>query len=135
MDLQPHLDRIDTPAPEPAIRLAMLTLLSAAAEEISAELAPGSVEVRLRGGDPQFVVTRPAGGGPPPAAPVPDEAATARISLRLSDRLKSGVDEAAGAEGISVNTWLVRVVAAALEGTPAAPRGPRIGQSYTGWSR
>jgi hypothetical protein len=132
MDLQPYLDSIGTPPVEPAIRLAMLNLLSAAADEISASLAPGSVEVRLRGGDPQFVVDRPASAAPPPAPPVADEAANARISLRLSDRLKAGVDEAAGHEGISVNTWLVRVVAAALE-TP--PRGLQIGQSYTGWSR
>src|SRR5437588_11084982 len=42
-----------------AIRLALQDLLAAAAEEITCELAPGSVELRLRGRDPEFVVTPP----------------------------------------------------------------------------
>ena len=36
----------------------LLEALSAAADEITRELAPGSVEVRLRAGDPEFVVAR-----------------------------------------------------------------------------
>src|ERR671922_41712 len=44
---------------ESATRLALLEALSSAADEITAELAPGSVEVRLRGRDPDFVVTPP----------------------------------------------------------------------------
>ena len=39
-----------------AIRLALLESLSAAADELTLELAPGSVEVRLRGGEPSFVI-------------------------------------------------------------------------------
>src|SRR4249920_1079692 len=42
-----------------AIRLALQDALSAATEEITTELAPGSVELRLRGRDPEFVVTLP----------------------------------------------------------------------------
>src|SRR4051812_11286260 len=42
-----------------AIRLVLLEALSAAADEITRELAPGSVDVRLRGRDPEFVVTSP----------------------------------------------------------------------------
>ena len=42
------------------MRLALLEALSAAADEITRELAPGAVEVRLRGSDPDFVVTLPA---------------------------------------------------------------------------
>ncbi|WP_261555016.1 hypothetical protein [Frankia tisae] len=44
---------------ESAVRLALLEALSAAADEITRELAPGSVDVRLRGRDPDFVVTPP----------------------------------------------------------------------------
>ena len=40
-----------------AIRLTLQDALAAAAEEITRELAPGSVELRLRGRDPEFVVT------------------------------------------------------------------------------
>ena len=42
-----------------AIRLALQDALAAATEEITTELAPGSVELRLRGRDPEFVVTLP----------------------------------------------------------------------------
>src|SRR5436309_9217023 len=42
-----------------AIRLTFQDVLVAAAEEITCELAPGSVELRLRGRDPEFVVTPP----------------------------------------------------------------------------
>ena len=40
-----------------AIRLALLEALTAAAEELTSELAPQSVEVRLRGRDPEFIVS------------------------------------------------------------------------------
>src|ERR1022692_5320629 len=46
---------------ESAIRMTLLDALSAAADEITRDLAPGSVELRLRGREPSFVVT------PPPA--------------------------------------------------------------------
>src|SRR3954469_1775362 len=42
-----------------AIRLTLQDALVSAAEEITRELAPGSVELRLRGRDPEFVVTAP----------------------------------------------------------------------------
>src|SRR5690242_4684994 len=45
---------------ESAIRMTLLDALSAAADEITQDLAPGSVEVRLRGRDPNFVVSLPA---------------------------------------------------------------------------
>src|SRR3954465_4937746 len=40
-----------------ALRLMLLGALSAAADEITQEMAPGSVQVRLRGLEPTFVVT------------------------------------------------------------------------------
>ncbi|MFD0788383.1 hypothetical protein ACFQZ8_31095, partial [Micromonospora azadirachtae] len=45
-----------TGALESAIRMTLLDTLSAAADEITRDLAPGSVELRLRGRDPNFVV-------------------------------------------------------------------------------
>ncbi|GIH18564.1 hypothetical protein [Rugosimonospora africana] len=148
-DAQAFLDRFVGPL-ESAIRLNMLNALSAAADEISTGLAAGSVYVRLREGNPEFVVDSPASGGMPedvaddmspaaPAAPLADDGATSRISLRLPERLKSRVDEAAGREGLSVNTWLVRVVAATIEAEDrrgsSGRRGLQIGQSYRGWTR
>ena len=48
-----------TAALESAVRLTLLDALSAAAAEITSELAPGSVELRLRGSEPEFVVAMP----------------------------------------------------------------------------
>jgi hypothetical protein len=140
-----------------AVRLVLLDALSAAAGEISAELAPGSVDVRLRGGDPEFVVAAPpapaeatgptpvpAYGQPPVAPPAAaadaDAAATTRTTLRLPDHLKTQVEVAAARDGISVNAWLVRAVATALEqatGRPAAQGrpDPRTSNRMTGWVR
>lgn len=149
-----------------AVRLVLLDVLSAAAGEISAELAPGSVDVRLRGGEPEFVVaaapapaptpwtatTTPAHPlavlpSPPnpsdlPAPPTSDAEAgsTTRTTLRLPDHLKSQVEVAAARDGISVNSWLVRAVAASLEQTtggsvPPVRTDPRSANRVTGWVR
>jgi hypothetical protein len=128
---------------ESAVRLMLLDALSAAADEITRELAPGSVELRLRAGEPDFVVT-PAPADEPAemtlddaelAPPEADEAATARINLRLPEQLKAGIEQAAGRERLSVNSWLVRVAAAALAPDDGRRRGGRVGQGYTGWVR
>ncbi|QES48149.1 hypothetical protein DEJ50_10325 [Streptomyces venezuelae] len=145
-------ERLTAPL-ESAARLTLLNALSAAMGEVTRELAPGSVDVRLRGLDPEFVVTAPPAGLPeggpgpgpaaqqapapqPPAAPVAD-GDTARINFRLPAHLKSRVEDAAAAEGLSVNAWLVRAATAALE--PAAPGRSssryRGDQGFTGWVR
>ncbi|WP_454049838.1 histidine kinase [Cellulomonas sp. Marseille-Q8402] len=138
-----------------AVRLVLLDALSAAAGEISADLAPGSVDVRLRGGDPEFVVdapavreapAAPAAAAAPAPAPVPgfpvadaDEGTTTRTTLRLPDSLKAQVEVAAARDGLSVNSWLVRAVAAALEPTADRPalqaRPEQRGTRLTGWVR
>ncbi|GAB3167799.1 toxin-antitoxin system HicB family antitoxin [Myceligenerans halotolerans] len=127
-----------------AVRLVLLDALSEAAGEISAELAPGSVDVRLRGGEPEFVVA-PAAPAEPAAAPAAasadvDGAATTRTTLRLPDRLKAQAEVAAARDGVSVNTWLVRAVAAALEPSaggpaPQAGTGRQARNRHTGWVR
>jgi hypothetical protein len=170
-----------------ATRLVLMEALSAAADEITRDLAPGSVEVRLRGRDPDFVVTPPLaddsfddeaapdqhgglrnapagavevamGGGPvaeggSASSPTDvDEGGTSRITLRLPERLKPRIDEAAGRAGLSVNAWLVRVIAAALVAGdpgqgghpgsgpgsglgPGRRAGTGLGRGFTGWVR
>ena len=129
-------ERLST-ALDSAARLVLLEALSDAASEITRELAPGSVDVRLRGRDPELVVTQPAEFSAPPApvAEIEDDAATSRTTLRLPDQLKARVDKAAAEDGVSVNAWLVRAVAAALEpkSRRAAQRESRSGDSFTGW--
>ena len=136
-EVQAVLDRFTAPL-ESAIRLAMLNVLSGAAEQISLDLAPGSVDVRLRAGNPEFVVRTPAPAEQPAPAPAftpaDDDGPTARISLRVPERLKALVDEAAAREGLSANAWLVRIVSSAVDGQGRkASWGPKLGQSYTGW--
>jgi hypothetical protein len=143
-EAQALAERLTAPL-ESSVRLALLSALSAAAEEITGQLAPGSVDVRLRGSDLGFVVTPPPAEAPPaaPETAVPDvdEGSTVRITLRLPEQLKTRVEEAAARLGSSVNTWLVRAVAEALaraDRPPAAePRRSRwsSGQSFTGWVR
>src|SRR4029453_7881036 len=124
-------------------RLAMLEALSAAADEITGELAPGSVEVRLRGRDPEFVVTTPpadrpvaAAAAPPAPASVDDEeGGTTRLTLRLPNHLKPHIDEAAARPGLSVNALVRRAVAGAVQPAAERRRGSPIGQRYSGWVR
>jgi hypothetical protein len=145
-----------------AIQLTLLEALSVAADEITRELVPGSVEIRLRGLDPTFVVT------PPPADQAYDDeddgtsrievapsladmapantngegSATSRINFRPPEYLKARIEEAAARERLSVNAWLVRSISATLESEDRdrrperrAPRRrtPGRAERYTGW--
>ena len=80
-DARALAERLSAPL-DSAARLVLLEALSAAAAEITRDLAPGSVDLRLRGREPSFVVTSPVPDqpfdepGPPPAdvsAPIPPE--------------------------------------------------------------
>jgi hypothetical protein len=128
-----------------SVRLTLLEVLSAAAAEITTRLDGSVIDVRLAGGEPEFVVTTPpAEHGAAPDTPDGPEPADAsddmtRITLRLSGPLKAKVDAAAAAAGLSVNAWLVRAVSRALDapgGGPTRPqRGPGIGSRFTGYAR
>lgn len=137
---------------EAATRLVLLEVLSAAASDITRELAPGSVDVRLRGRDPEFVVTPPPTNqtfeevaktspltSPSASQNAPaegDEGGIWRTTLRLPDTLKLRIEEAAARERVSVNSWLVRAVSDALE--PKEHRsggGSTNGERFTGWVR
>lgn len=146
-DARDLAERLTAPL-ESAARLILLEALSAAANEITRELAPGSVDVRLRGRDPEFVVTsppaqqdfdgvedRPAETAPRSAAVADtDEGSTTRTTLRLPEQLKLRVEDAAGREGLSVNTWLVRAVSAAVDPGNRVRRSSSTGGTrFTGW--
>ncbi|HEX3679365.1 MAG TPA: histidine kinase [Galbitalea sp.] len=124
-----------------ATRLVLLDALSAAVGEITQDLAPGSVDLRLRGREIEFVVTLPNTDSDtddlPAAAADLDDASTSRTTLRLPDALKARVDEAALADGLSVNSWLVRAVTAALlpKQRRSTQRTLRSGDNFAGWAR
>lgn len=107
-------------------RLCLMQTLSEAADEVTSQLSNASVEVRLRGGEAELVVTELPVEPTPAPAPPPAETSgdVARITLRLPESLKETVEQAATAEGISVNAWLVRAISTAVSGRPTPPGGP-----------
>jgi HicB family len=108
---------------DPAFRLALMDALSQAAAEITSELPAGSIDVRLKGREPQFVVDVPtmpmqAPTPAPPHAPTAEEAeeedgSVARITLRIPESVKYKAEELATKSGHSLNSWIVNVVRAA----------------------
>jgi hypothetical protein len=141
-------------AAAPAVRLAILGAVSQVADEVTAALldAPGSPLVSVRLDDDEVQVDVRLAAAEPAEPPRDDGDPTARISLRLSESLKSDVEAAAARDGVSVNTWLVRAASAALNpgpfagfakqfgsdtepGRPGGPNRDRPGtaQRITGW--
>jgi Arc-like DNA binding domain len=134
-------ERLGT-ALESSTRLALIHALSDAAGTISAELAPSSVELRMVGTDPEFVVTVQSGEAEPtllmpesgetsqgaeePSTTDAEDEPVARITLRLPQSVKTRVDEVASSEGISTNAWLIRAVMDALaERSSSRPEWPQ----------
>lgn len=134
---------------ESSVRLMLLEVLSDAANEITLELAPGSVEVRVRGREPELVVTPAPVAASTSAVTSPDvtdtaldidDSGTARITLRLPESLKQRVEERSARQSISVNSWLVRAIAAAVETPGDANSADRtsptsVSSRFTGWVR
>ena len=131
-----------------SVRLALLDVLSAAAEEITASLDGATIDVRLTGTQPEFVVNVPHDTRDPgfeAGGDAGDEAGSARVTLRLSESLKARVETAAVNAGVSVNAWLIRAISRSLETPPSGARprpqfppppgrkGP--GKRYTGFAR
>ena len=128
-----------------AVQLALQHALADAADEITTELAPVAVELRVRGRELAFVVTSPPteqsdDDAPPPsdAAPDDDSGEIARINVRMPEHLKARVEHAADAQRMSTNAWLVRAAATALDWVEAPTqnsRAPRGGERYRGWAK
>jgi Ribbon-helix-helix protein, copG family len=156
-DARELAERLTAPL-DAAVRLTLLDALEQAAAEITRELAPGSVELRLRAGSPEFVVTQPVAAGEVDPGNYGDLASVAmdaamswvtggsgdremaRLNLRLPEQLKARIDEAADRAGLSTNAWLVRIAAAAIESEqpgpgPTEPKRRRGTQTYKGWVR
>ncbi|HJQ01515.1 MAG TPA: hypothetical protein VJ851_07935 [Jatrophihabitans sp.] len=145
-------------AADSAVRLAVLQALTRASTELADALSDAAairgltwipeISVQLDGDRLGFTVAaEPADTRADTAAGTdgtagPDRAeATARISLRLTEALKAGIEQAADRADISVNSWLVRVATAALHEDPsrtgadgwASRQGGRGGKRISGW--
>jgi hypothetical protein len=103
---------------EPSVRLRIIDLLSEVALKLNGQLDSGHIEVRLAGREPELVfVDEPVAPDEPPS---PGDDLSARITLRLPEGLKAGIEVAAAREGVSSNAWIVRALARSLE--PRAAR-------------
>src|SRR5712691_8066984 len=108
--------------------LRLLAVLSEAALEVSSQLPSGRVEVHLAGQEPSLVYVEAEDTAQAPAA---EDGLTARITLRLPDSLKASLEAAAGREGVSVNTWIVKALARGLSNAAVS----RIGSRLTGFGQ
>src|SRR5262245_46329231 len=113
---------------ESSLSRRLLEALGEAALELSSQLEDGRIEVRFAGSDPEFVYVREESDEPQGS---PDEALTARITLRLPEALKQRVEEAASREGVSTNTWIVQALGRVASGATRRSSGRRL----TGYGR
>lgn len=132
---------------DPAVRMVLLEALAEATAAISAQLDTDTVDVRLNGREPEFVVTSlgagagfaaPSGPPTPPTPPLPDDGTQARITLRMPDVLKARAEELAVDLSQSLNTWIVDAIRDGIEGAghgPATSPPPRRGRTrrVQGW--
>lgn len=123
---------------EPAARLAIMNALSDLAAEVTASLDDHVVDVRLDGRDVQVVVTGTAAPREEPREeepplPPPDEGGDmSRMTLRLFEQLKSKAEQAAAAQGVSLNTFVQQAVQGALHGK-GKYRGKDWGARWGEW--
>lgn len=104
----------------PSARLAIMNALADLAAEVTASMDDQVVEVRLDGRDVQVVVTStatPPHEEPTSTPPPMDEGGDmSRMTLRLFEQLKAKAEQAAAAQGVSLNTFVQHAVQSALHG-------------------
>ncbi len=116
-------------AMEGPITARLLESLGQLAAEFDRSLPGGRVEVRLMGADAELVFVEEEAQAD--AAEADDEDMSARITLRLPGQLKARVEVASAREGVSVNTFVVRV----LGQQSRTERGPKVGRRLSGYGR
>ncbi|MDT8914821.1 toxin-antitoxin system HicB family antitoxin [Amycolatopsis sp. PS_44_ISF1] len=103
---------------EPSARLTLMNALADLAAEVTAALPGQVVDVRLDGRDVRVVVTGAAEETPRPDRPQPsppiDGGDITRITLRLVEQIKGQAEQAAAAQGVSLNTFVAQAVQGAL---------------------
>ena len=112
-----------------SLHLRLLDVVSEAALALSGSV-PGRIEVRLAGRDPELVYIEEEEPEPAQAAS-PDDAFSARITLRLPEGLKAQLEVVANLEGTSVNAWIVRALQRGLE---PRTRSVRTGRRLSGYA-
>jgi len=115
-----------------AATLRLIDALTQIALDLSNQMPNGHVEVRLAGQDPQLLYVEEQ---PPEPIAGTDDGSAARITLRLPESLKAVIDAVAEAEGVSVNTWLVRALQRAVSGGGTTGRAQRSDKRITGFAQ
>ena len=103
----PELDQAVSrllPTLEPVLRSRLLEVFSEVAAELKAQIPGASVEAKLNGDDLELVHTLDE----KPISETPADL-NARVTLRLPEDLKSRIEAAASNEGVSLNTWFLKV--------------------------
>jgi hypothetical protein len=150
MDMSPHIDAVRSDlnaaaelgddelrdaaarlgrALDASVRVRLLEVLGEAVHELNGQIEAAHIDLHLVGGNVDLVYV---GEDSPVATPADaDDDLTARITLRLPEKLKGQAETAAAKEGISTNAWLVRAVTAGLGKRPRA----RSGSHVTGYAQ
>jgi predicted HicB family RNase H-like nuclease len=115
---------------EPALHRRLLDAITEAAHELTSQIPNGHVEVRIEGAEVRLAFVEEA--QEPAAPPAGDDAYSARITLRLPESLKASVEERAAREGVSVNTYLVNLIA--RQGERSSGFAPRGGRRLVGYA-
>ncbi len=116
----------------PVVTVRLLELLGQAALEVSGQMSHGHAELRVGGDEVSLVVVTD-----PEAAGAPEDTDTsARITLRLPETLKSRIEDAAGREGVSANSWIIKALTRATANWPSGGTvwsTGRTGRRITGY--
>ena len=104
----------------PAIERAAFRLAEQAAEEVDAQLPGKTVSVVLQEGTPILTVENDE-----EPIKIDTDELEARITLRLSDKLKGILEEVADESGDSVNTYVVKTLT-------SKTRDRTVGRKFTG---
>ena len=127
-----------------AVRLVIIEVLAEALDAVTREIAPGSAHLRLRGRDPDIVVTPPPVRPETVEQPAPDrhrgdrdaddltDGPVSRINFRPPESLKARIEQAAARERLSVNAWLVRATSAVIDARPVTP-STSTRNHFSGW--
>ncbi len=107
----------------------VLDLLSDAAAELTASLPDGRIDIRVAGDDVDMTYVENEPG--PMQAPGDGDDLSARITLRVSEGLKSRVEQGAAADGVSVNTFILRTLERATSSNRS--RSGRAGNRLRGY--
>ncbi|MFQ5524066.1 MAG: DUF1778 domain-containing protein [Acidimicrobiia bacterium] len=101
---------------QPALRQTLLEAVEMAAAEVSGQLEGQRVDIRMVDGEPELVVVDEPALRSGEEIEIEAEDSEARITLRLPQRLKELIAEAAELAGDSVNSYVVEALQSQAKG-------------------